>query len=87
MGMGNVDLQNVNLENLIKEVMVQMKEETARKNSGQAPAACNFAGNGATNQAGIFSDVNAAIEAAHQAQKQLFRMTLADRKRITDTIR
>lgn len=36
---------------------------------------------------GVFTDVNAAVAAAKKSQRQLFRMTLADRKKITDTIR
>lgn len=36
---------------------------------------------------GVFTDVNEAVAAAKKAQRQLFRMTLADRKKITDTIR
>lgn len=38
-------------------------------------------------EVGVFTDVNAAVAAAKKAQQQLFRMTLADRKRITDCIR
>lgn len=40
-----------------------------------------------TEEIGVFTDVNAAVAAAKKAQQQLFRMTLADRKRITDCIR
>ncbi len=40
-----------------------------------------------TGEVGVFTDVNAAVAAAKKAQQQLFRMTLADRKRITDCIR
>lgn len=40
-----------------------------------------------TEEVGVFTDVNAAVAAAKKAQQQLFRMTLADRKRITDCIR
>ena len=40
-----------------------------------------------TKEVGVFTDVNAAVAAAKKAQQQLFRMTLADRKRITDCIR
>lgn len=36
---------------------------------------------------GVFTDVNEAVAAAKKAQRQLFRMTLADRKKITDAIR
>ena len=35
---------------------------------------------------GVFDDVNEAVEAAWKAQKELMRLTLKDRKRITDTI-
>lgn len=40
-----------------------------------------------TEEVGVFTDVNVAVAAAKKAQQQLFRMTLADRKRITDCIR
>src|SRR5690606_3063986 len=36
---------------------------------------------------GIFDDPNEAVEAAFIAQKELFEMTLSDRKRITDSIK
>ncbi|MDO5038041.1 MAG: aldehyde dehydrogenase EutE [Tissierellia bacterium] len=36
---------------------------------------------------GVFKDVNEAVAAAKKAQEELFRMTLSDRKRITDAIR
>jgi len=36
---------------------------------------------------GIFEDMNDAIEAACKAQKELFKMTISDRKKITDSIK
>lgn len=64
---------NIIIEDLVKEVMNRLHDETVHKAS--------------SNDRGVFSNVNKAVEAAKIAQQKLFRMSLADRKRIADTIR
>lgn len=69
----NVDAKSIEL--IVKQVLERMGDKES------CSCSCN------TCRPGVFEDPEAAIAAAKKAQKELFHMTLTDRKRITDSIR
>lgn len=77
--MNNIDFSNLNLEKIIKDVIGEMNE-------GKIGSVVS-ASTADEGKQGIFNDPNLAIEAAYVAQRQFAKMTMADRKNITDCIR
>ncbi|MEN6450809.1 MAG: aldehyde dehydrogenase family protein [Thermoguttaceae bacterium] len=69
-------------ESLVKSVVEQVLARLGNNGSGAPVAGSSFRG-----RFGIFTDANEAVAAAREAQDQLSRRTLADRRRIVDHIR
>lgn len=61
------------IDELVKEVMDRLKNDSSL-NKGSL-------------KNGVFDDVDQAVATAKDAQRELFRMKIADRKKITDSIR
>lgn len=66
------------LDILVKEVMDRLNNSDLSNNNST---------NQDENNHGVFSCVDKAVAAAKKAQSELFRMSLSDRKKITDAIR
>lgn len=87
----------MNYDEKTVERIVEMVARELQKSGGQAaPVAVTATGAAAGSQRlqmpayhgkGVFDDVNEAVEAAWCAQKELMKLTLEDRKRITDAIK
>lgn len=71
------------------ERIVDLVTQELKKSGGEAPGSQPARSGDPTpayHGKGVYDDVNEAVEAAWNAQKELMRLTLKDRKRITDTI-
>lgn len=70
-----MSIQDMDLSRLVREVCEKLQTQLPMDEEDKAK------------DKGIFKDPDEAVEAAWKAQKELFEMTLSDRKRITDTIK
>ncbi len=73
-----MSIENIDMEKIISEVYEKLKTVSVSSESGDQQE---------LKAKGIYEDPNEAIEKAYLAQKELFEMTLSDRKRITDSIK
>ena len=64
------------------DLIVELVSKEMKKKEGQAETSQQAAPSGK----GMFDDVNEAVEAAWEAQKKLKELSLAERKKITDSI-
>ncbi|HSR05489.1 MAG TPA: aldehyde dehydrogenase family protein [Proteiniclasticum sp.] len=73
-----MNIENIDIERIVLEVCEKLQNATAPSfNEDQLEKKAK----------GIYNDPNEAIEKAYLAQRELFEMTLSDRKRITDSIK
>lgn len=76
-----MEMDQINIESIVQEVL---KEMSKVKTSGSASQAGTSSINAAD---GVFSSMEAAIEAAYQAQKELTEISLEKRKDFIDAMR
>lgn len=81
--------ENIDINQLVKEVQNKLAEVTLKTGAKDVEKDASYTKDEIDKRkdSGIFNDPSEAVEAAYIAQKQLFEMSLMDRKRITDSIK
>ena len=74
------------IERIVDLVTQELKKSGGEKSGNTVDVSKGSLQQPAYHGKGVYDDVDEAVEAAWKAQKELMRLTLKDRKRITDTI-